>query len=146
MPHMDLHTSTHYDEELTSAGIRVTALRSLIWRTLRQQMRNAFSLANVENLLFTVDKSTVFRTLTLFSEAQLLHLIDDGSGSQKYCICQCHDDGHHHGHVHLTCIKCRRTWCLDEVDIPAVEIPGDFMVRETEYVVKGICAKCRRMM
>ena len=83
---MDHHTSTHYDEELTSAGIRVTALRSLIWRTLRQQMRNAFSLADVEDLLFTVDKSTVFRTLTLFSEAQLLHLIDDGSGDRKSVV------------------------------------------------------------
>lgn len=143
---MDSNHFKIYDEELAAAGIRLTALRSLIWRTLRQRMRNAFALADVEELLYPMDKSTIFRTLTLFSEARLLHLIDDGSGCQKYCICHCHDTRNHHGHVHLSCVKCRRTWCLDDVPIPVVDVSPDFMVRETEYVVKGICAQCRKSM
>ena len=134
-----------YDLELRSAGIRVTAIRSLMWRTLRQHIHNAFALSDVENLLVTVDKSTIFRTLTLFADARLLHLVDDGTGCQKYCVCQCHDAEHHHGHVHLTCVVCRKTWCLDDVTIPHVDIPADFEVQEREYVVKGICMKCRRM-
>ncbi|MGN0062497.1 MAG: Fur family transcriptional regulator [Alloprevotella sp.] len=133
-----------YDAELQEAGIRVTAIRSLIWRTLRQHIRNAFTLNDMVDLLVTIDKSTVFRTLTLFSEAKLLHLVDDGMGCQKYCVCHCHDTEVHHGHVHLTCVVCRKTWCLDELEIPHVDIPDDFTPLEREYVVKGICAKCKR--
>ena len=72
-----------YDAELQEAGIRVTAIRSLIWRTLRQHIHNAFTLNDMVDLLVTIDRSTVFRTLTLFSEAKLLHLVDDGMGCQK---------------------------------------------------------------
>jgi len=132
-----------FEEELSAAEIRVTAVRLLVWRTIRERMHDAFSLSDLEDALVTVDKSTIFRALTLFADAHLLHLIDDGSGSQKYCVCHCDDHEHHHGHVHLTCTVCHKTWCLDQVEIPTVPIPQDFEVTETEYVVKGVCAKCR---
>lgn len=142
-----------YETELTEAGIRLTAIRLLIWRTLRERLTDAFSLSDVQDVLFTVDKSTLFRTLTLFAEHGLLHTIDDGSGMQKYCVCHCaesHDHHHgqplsgHRGHVHLSCTVCRKTWCLEEVAIPAVDVPDDFEVTEREYVIKGICRKCRK--
>lgn len=132
-----------YDSELSNAGIRVTAVRSLIWRTIREKISNAFSLADVQNLLYTVDKSTIFRSLTLFADQGLLHLIDDGSGMQKYCVCHCHDHEHHHGHVHMTCTVCHKTWCIEDVEIPAVPVPEDFEVSEAEYIIKGVCKKCR---
>lgn len=132
-----------YDTELSDAGIRVTAVRSLIWRTIREKINNAFSLADVQDLLYTVDKSTIFRSLTLFAEQGLLHLIDDGSGMQKYCVCHCPDHDHLHGHVHMTCIVCHKTWCIEDVKIPSVDVPEDFTVTETEYLIKGVCRKCR---
>lgn len=139
-----------YEKELTAAGVRVTAVRLLIWRTLREEIHDAFSLADVQERLYTIDKSTIFRALTLFAEAGLLHSIDDGSGMQKYCVCHCwaesEDDEHEHehrGHVHMTCVKCHKTWCLEDVEIPQVAVPDDFEVTEREYVVKGICKKCR---
>lgn len=139
-----------YEKELTAAEVRVTAVRLLIWRTLREEIHDAFSLADVQERLYTIDKSTIFRALTLFAEAGLLHSIDDGSGMQKYCVCHCwaesEDDEHEHehrGHVHMTCVKCHKTWCLEDVEIPQVAVPDDFEVTEREYVVKGICKKCR---
>lgn len=132
-----------YDTELSDAGIRVTAVRSLIWRTIREKISNAFSLADVQDLLYTVDKSTIFRSLTLFAEQGLLHLIDDGSGMQKYCVCHCPDHDHLHGHVHMTCTVCHKTWCIEDVKIPTVPVPEDFTVTETEYLIKGVCRKCR---
>ena len=93
--------------------------------------------------------NSIFRALTLFAEKQLLHLIDDGSGMQKYCLCNCtHDNEHgchyqHQGHVHLTCIKCHETICLEDVPIPSVPIPEGYVVHESEYVIKGICPKCQ---
>lgn len=135
-----------YEQELSDCGIRVTAVRLMVWRTIRRTMKEAFSLADLETALLSVDRSTLFRALTLFAERGLLHVIDDGSGSQKYCVCHCDDHEHHHGHVHITCVKCHKTWCLEDVPIPNVRIPSDFVMQEAEYIVKAICPKCSKTM
>jgi len=140
-------TSMHLDisdeQSLMNAGIRVTANRLLIWRHVRHSFQGAFSLADLESALPTLDRSTLFRTLALLSEAHLLHDIDDGSGSQKYCVCHWDDTRHCMGHVHLTCQVCHRTFCLTNVRIPPVALPEGFEPSETEYVVKGTCSECR---
>lgn len=138
-----LHTPDDEDI-LHHAGIRVTAVRLMIWRQVRYCTSGIFSLSDLEEAMPTVDKSTLFRTLTLLSEAHLLHTVDDGSGSQKYCVCHHDDTRHCTGHVHLTCRLCHRTVCLTHVKIPPVPLPDGFIPEETEYVVKGICAKCAK--
>ncbi|MBQ3634268.1 MAG: transcriptional repressor [Bacteroidales bacterium] len=132
------------EARLTKAGVRVTAVRLLIWRTLTEEEGSTFCLQDIEDRLSTVDKSTIFRTIVTFQEAGLLHETDDGSGKQKYCVCHCHDGAHHVGHVHVTCRVCHKTYCLRDVEIPAVVLPVDFVVEETEYVVKGVCPDCKR--
>ena len=130
------------EETLKKAGIRITALRLMIWRLMRHEINHIFSLADLEEAIPTVDKSTLFRTLTLFSDSHLLHNIDDGSGTQKYCVCHHDDTRQCLGHVHLTCVKCHKTFCLNNVTIPPVTLPEGFIPEETEYVVKGICGQC----
>lgn len=130
------------EQVLEQAGLRVTAVRVLVWRTLRGQLHDAFSLADLQDVLPTVDRSTLFRTLVSLTEAHLLHEIDDGSGAQKYCVCQHDDTRHCMGHVHLTCVHCHRTFCLPNVAIPSVPLPEGFTPEETEYVVKGVCSRC----
>ena len=132
------------EQVLDNAGIRLTAVRLMIWRKVRHGFTDAFSLADLETVLPTVDRSTLFRTLTLLTDAHLLHEIDDGSGSQKYCVCHHDDTRHCHGHVHLTCKRCHRTFCLTNVRIPSVPLPPGFEMEEAEYVVKGVCAECSR--
>lgn len=139
-----MHLEVSDEQSLANAGIRVTAVRLLIWRKIRHGFLGAFSLADLEAVLPTVDRSTLFRMLTLLAEAHLLHDIDDGSGSQKYCVCHHDDTRHCMGHVHLTCQNCRRTFCLTNVRIPPVLLPEGFEPMETEYVVKGVCAECAR--
>lgn len=141
---MNKHWDISDEQSLDNAGIHVTAVRLLVWRTVRHHFDNAFSMAEVEAVLPTVDRSTLFRTLTLFTRAHLLHEIDDGSGAQKYCVCHLDDTRRCEGHVHLTCLKCHRTYCLPRVPIPPVMLPAGFEPEETEYVVKGICSSCRR--
>lgn len=141
-----MHLDINDEQSLMNAGIRVTANRLLIWRHVRHSFQGAFSLADLEAALPTLDRSTLFRTLTLLSEAHLLHDIDDGSGSQKYCVCHLDDTRHCMGHVHLTCHSCHRTYCLPNVKIPPVALPEGFVPDETEYVVKGICAECATLL
>ena len=59
------HLEISDEQSLDNAGIRVTAVRLMVWRTIRHGFSDAFSLADVEKALPTVDRSTLFRTLTL---------------------------------------------------------------------------------
>ncbi len=128
---------------LSSHGVRPTAVRLLIYDALTRY-RDTFSMADVEMSLETVDKSTIFRTLTLFSEQHLLHEIEDGSGSTKYCLCH---NGDHCSielqHCHFYCEVCRKTYCLDRSHIPPVAAPDGFTVRQIDYLMKGVCENCR---
>lgn len=119
---------------LSGAGVNPTAMRILIFKQICS-LGGAFSLSDVEDALETVDRSTIFRTLTLFLEKGLLHEIDDGSPSRKYC---------RSSHVHFTCTSCHRTVCLDEVKIPTLVIPEGYRVEEVNCVVKGLCPECSR--
>lgn len=140
-----MHESVKYEEILSDVGIRVTAVRLLVLKTVTECMHGgAFSLQDVMEKMVTADNSSVFRALTLFAEKRLLHTIDDGSGMQKYCLCTCTDHDHHHGHVHFTCTECQRTICLMDVPIPHVSLPDGFEAMDTEFIVKGICPKCKR--
>lgn len=137
-------------------GVRPTAIRMLVWRQIAKT-DHPFSLGDMEMWLDTVDKSTLFRTLSLFEEHHLLHSIDDGSGQKKYCRC---DDSdvclHHHSeaihqhshqgckHVHAFCVECQRTFCVRTEQIPLVQMPDGFMVTDINYVVHGICADCQK--
>ena len=132
------------EQTLEKAGIRVTAVRLLVWREIRNGFDGAFSLSDLEDALPTVDKSTLFRTLSVLREARLLHDIDDGSGSHKFCVCHHDDTLHCTGHVHLTCRICHRTFCLQDVRIPQVMLPQGFVPEDTEYIVKGICSECAK--
>lgn len=131
-----------YDRILAQAGVKPTAVRLLVYRTATA-MQGAFSLADMERALPSADRSSLFRALVTLSAHHLLHTLDDGSGSQKYCVCtnrgDCHADEYH---PHFFCEHCHRTFCLDEATIPPVSLPAGFAARESTYVVKGFCADC----
>ena len=71
-----------YLHKLSLRDIKPTAMRLLILRTM-MEMKRAVSVTDLEDKLDTVDKSTIFRTLTLFLSHHLIHGVDDGSGSLK---------------------------------------------------------------
>lgn len=129
------------EEELQRHGVKPTAVRALVWREARKQSET-FTLADMERRMPTMDRSSIFRALRLFAERHLLHVLDDGSGQQKYCVCRCDTDSHIN-HIHFTCLNCGKTYCLEDYLIPAVAMPQGFEMSEVEYIVKGICANCR---
>ncbi len=89
---------------LEEAGVRVTSSRLLIYEAISEE-KDTFSLGSLEEKLQSIDKSVIFRTLTLFREHRLIHSIDDGSGSVKYCLC--HNYGHcqsEEAHCHFYCV------------------------------------------
>lgn len=127
---------------LTHHGVRPTAVRILIYKAL-MQFHDTFSMSDVEIATDTIDKSTIFRTLTLFADHHLLHEIEDGSGSKKYCLCHNdHECSVEELHCHFYCETCKKTFCLDRANIPPVSTPKGFMARHAEYIIKGTCPAC----
>lgn len=127
---------------LNNHAIRITADRLLVLETLMNKGRD-FSLADIEAELDTVDRSTIYRTLELFVKADIIHGIDDGSGYKKYYVCTCHNGEHHFNHVHFVCTNCQKTFCLQDVPLPSLNLPEGFEVGQMTTIVKGICPNCR---
>ena len=129
-------------EKLNRRGIKPTAMRVLILRTM-MSIPSAVSLADLEEELDTVDKSTIFRAITLFHAHHLIHCIDDGSGALKYAVCSddC-DCSVSDLHSHFYCERCHRTFCFENIHVPVVNRPDGFTVSSVNYVLKGVCPAC----
>lgn len=127
---------------LESRGVKPTPNRLLVARALAAAT-SPLSLLDIETQLDTVDRSSVFRTLMLFVKAGIVHEIDDGSKSMKYELCHATGDDHDSDrHVHFHCLSCHRTFCLEDIPVPEVALPGGYAVTSANYVVKGTCPDC----
>ena len=133
-----------FDKKLKAKNIKPTAMRELVLQVLTDQ-KTAISLPQLENKFDKADKATLYRTLKTFEENKLIHSIDDGTGSVKYALChetcECHPEDLH---VHFLCTKCEKTYCLNEISIPNINLPVDFMLESVNMVVKGICSNCKK--
>lgn len=135
-----------YENVLRRHGIRITATRLLIIMGIVDYAA-PFSLEELYDFLSTIDRSTIFRALTLFEENHLLHSFEDGSGKRKYCLCSgslssgdaCTADCHH---AHATCRICGRTFCVTSENTPPLVAPDGFCVEHANYIITGVCADC----
>ena len=114
-----MRDESKYITRLEQHEVKPTALRILLLRTMMAH-DDAFSLQSLEDELDTVDKSTIYRTITLFLTHHLIHAIDDGTGM----------------------LKCGRTFCLQTTQVPLVSLPGNFQIHSINYVLKGLCPDC----
>lgn len=129
---------------LESKGIRPTANRILIMKTLMGE-QNPQSLSNLERKMVSMDKSSIFRTLTLFLEHDVVHAFEDGRGVLCYELCE--EKGacdHHDGHIHFYCESCQRSFCMEDIHIPSFELPEGFYPHSISFVIKGECPDCRK--
>jgi len=117
-------------------------MRELVLKVFSEQT-TAISLADLELKFTKADRVTLYRTLKTFEENKLIHHIDDGSGSIKYALCtetcECQPQDLH---VHFLCIRCKQTYCLNEIPVPTVKLPVNFDLESISMVVKGVCANC----
>lgn len=129
---------------LESKGIRPTANRILVMKTLMGE-QNPQSLSNLERKMVSMDKSSIFRTLNLFLEHDVVHAFEDGRGVLCYELCE--EKGacdHHDGHIHFYCESCQRSFCMEDIHIPSFELPEGFYPHSISFVIKGECPDCRK--
>lgn len=133
-----------YTAMLEEHDIKPTANRIIVLRALDGAGR-PMSLSELEYKILTIDKSGIFRALTLFREHHLVHVIEDGGDGVRYELCH----SHHHDegldddlHVHFYCEQCHQTYCLEHIPVPQVALPEGFLMSSVNYMVKGLCPHC----
>ena len=132
------------EQKLIAKDVKPTAMRLLVLEYF-ESINTAISLRQIESHFDNSDMSTLYRTLKKFVEHNILHTIDDGTGTIKYakciegCICA-KEDLHYHFH----CLNCKKTLCSTEQSIPSVKLPNNYTMSEANMVVKGMCADCQK--
>ena len=131
-----------YETILERIGVKPTSNRLLVLRAMFKASRPV-SLSELETELDTVDKSSIFRVLTLFVSHHVVHAIEDGSGTMKYEVCTGEDRcSLSDMHTHFYCESCHRTFCFKSIGIPSIDLPEGFTMSSVNYMVKGICPQC----
>ena len=128
---------------LQNKVVRPTAMRLLIYQYLEGKAA-ALSLSDIEGAFARAERTTLYRTLKTFEDKGVVHPIDDGTGTQKYALCEpgCHCRLEQDLHLHFHCNRCQETVCLTEHKIPHINLPEGFLAEDANLVLKGICDKC----
>ena len=129
------------EHTLSVSGIRPTAIRQMVLKEIAT-CQHAFTLADMEEKFTTLDRSTLFRTLTLFVKHKLLHEADNGNGSKLYCLRE-QAQQEHAPHIHFTCTACHETYCIKNIDLSSLPKPEGYEVEEINLVMKGLCPRCK---
>ena len=137
----------NYEEitkRLEQKGIKATANRILVYRELLCA-DHPMSLADLELALLSMDKSSIFRVLTLFIEHEVVHTFSDGRGIVHYELCgSAGSCSHGDGHLHFYCESCQQSFCLEDVPLPDVELPYGYSPHSISFVIKGECPNCHQ--
>ncbi|EID33868.1 MAG: transcriptional repressor [Prevotella sp.] len=127
---------------LEQHGIKLTANRILIAKIM-STLDYPISMKELETMLLTMDKSSIFRTLSLFKSHHLVHQMEDGNDIVRYELCHSHSEEEDEDiHVHFYCEHCHRTFCLNEISVPQVNLPVGYRQTAVNYMIKGICPDC----
>lgn len=130
---------------LKDSKLRSTSSRSAILGLFLNN-DHALSYSDIEREVSTsFDRVTVYRTLKTFLDKGIIHKILDDTGGLKYGLCSdhCSRAEHHHDHVHFKCNQCGQTSCLDEVEIPGINLPRGYKVEEINLLIQGVCSNCQ---
>lgn len=131
-------------ELLAQHGIKPTANRIVLVKELDKE-ESPLSLKELEYRILTIDKSNIYRMLTLFREQHLVHAIEGSESGTKYELCRSlHEDDDDDMHAHFYCERCHKLTCLEGTSIPEIPLPDGYQKTSATYTVKGICEKCAR--
>ncbi len=124
---------------LRKTSIRLEVLKVFLYK------QEALSHSQLEQEMNETDRVTLYRTLKKFEETGIIHKAIDGTDVARYALCQgtCQHHNHEDNHAHFHCNKCGKTRCLDEINIPHLQLPQGFEQEAAYLIIKGICKKCK---
>lgn len=125
-------------------NVKPTANRIVVVKALAESDR-PLTMRELEEKILSIDKSGIFRALSLFRDHHIVHVIDGEEGGVRYELCRstCHeqcDDSH----VHFYCEQCHRTFCLTDLALPTIDLPEGYRPTSANYIIHGICPNCNK--
>jgi len=139
------------EEKLRAKESRLTTRRELILKVLLENNGKHLSAEEVYNLVKReapdVGLATVYRTLELFLEFDLIQTIDFGDGRKRYEFGA--EAGENHHHHHLICIKCGQIIEVNEDLLEELENrvskKHNFTVTDHQLKIFGVCEQCNKV-
>lgn len=134
------------EQILQEKNLRNTAVRRQILQLFLDH-DYALSHGDIDALTrHQLDRITLYRTLRSFVEQGILHEVLDDSAVVKYNLCgtECTARRHHDEHPHFKCEKCDHTYCLPEVALPPLDLPGAYRTARVDVLVTGTCEACSK--
>ena len=129
---------------LSEAEVRPTRQRMLVLDALASERQDATAqeiYASLRSRGERVGLATVYRTLALLSERNVVDELVHRPGQNSYRLCS---PGHHH---HLVCSQCHRVEELDGCEIEAWLVQASssrgFVPTSHSLEVLGVCEGCR---
>lgn len=133
-------------EEMKKRGYRITPQREMVLAIMHKlevpsTAEEIFS--HVQDISNSVDISTVYRTMELLQEFNLVSIIDTGDRQAKYV--HVHD---HTPHLHLVCKSCGKIQGIHLEDIKSVaeqmETKLEFQIDWQDVSFQGFCKECQK--
>ncbi|AEG61566.1 Fur family transcriptional regulator [Desulforamulus ruminis] len=139
---------TEVEEKLKSKEYKLTPQRQQILEVLLENKDKHLSAEDVYTLVKKkapdVGLATVYRTLELFVEFDIVHSINFGDGRKRY---EYGDDSEGHHHHHAICLKCGKITEINEDLLEDIEkqVSKDynFSVTDHELKIYGYCRSCK---
>ena len=133
------------EELLREKGMKSTALRRRVLDLLfeRQEPMSHMEIFEVLAALGQKpDRVTLYRTLSAFSDARIVHEVQGTDGVLRFCLHEPSGVGCRGNHPHFLCRKCGRMSCLFGQPLPYVEVPQGAVVEGKQLLAFGLCPRC----
>lgn len=134
-------------QQLHDRGLRVTPQREMVLAVMHNIEGFATAdeiYARVQALYSSVDASTIYRTLDLLAEFNLVSVLDTGEGQRRYELLGIH--GLHH---HLHCTRCHQVVGITHAEIQPwleqIESDHAFRITPTSWTFSGLCRACQEL-
>lgn len=131
-------------QKLRDRGLRLTPQREMILSVMHdvEGLATAEGIyAQVRALTSAVDISTIYRTLDLLQELDIVAYVDPGDGQRRYELL-----GVHGPHVHLVCTSCGKVSGIDLREAgPLAErlwVDHAFVADLDHLSIPGLCRVC----
>lgn len=135
-------------DKLRSREYKLTTRRELILKVLVENRDKHLSAEEVYNLVKQkapdTGLATVYRTLELFQDFDIIHGMDFGDGRKRYEFGA--GEGKSHHHHHLICNRCGKIIEVNEDLLEELEIrvskQHDFEITDHQLKIFGNCKEC----
>lgn len=123
------------EEGLKQNGFRLSTPRRAVLSWI-QAKDGVFCAADMIKELTEIDRVSVYRTIDVLSDLDIIHQVYQKDGQQYYEV---DEEGKKHHH-HVTCDRCGKDECID-CPVPVTKVPGFSLIHHVVHFT-GVCVKC----